>query len=156
MNHLSVKLNQRMDFSMSSSQDTQSIPLNDPRFQAMLSALEDTEGTASLASFSEVLLLIDGMVARLVIRENQEYYLGRFKVPNGDEVDLNPYGALKNGVSRVHAKLIMENSKLYIVDLASSNGTYVRRNRLHPHEPALLHKGDDLLLGRMRMQVLFR
>lgn len=141
---------------MSTSQDTQSIPLNDPRFQAMLDALEDNEGTASLASFSEVLLLIDGMIARLIIRDSQEYYLGRFKIANADEVDLNPYGALQHGVSRVHAKLIMENSKLYIVDLASSNGTYVRRSRLQPHEPALLHKGDELLLGRMRMQVLFR
>jgi len=140
----------------SNTHDTQSIPLNDPRFQEMLSALEDSEGTASLASFSEVLLLIDDMVARLVIYENREYYLGRFTKPNEDEVDLNPYGALRYGVSRVHAKLIMDNEKLYIVDLASSNGTYVRRTRLHPHEPALLHKGDELLLGRMRIQIVFR
>ena len=136
--------------------DTQSIPLDDPRFQAMLAALEDNEGTASLTSFNEVLLLIDGMVARLVIRDSQQYFLGRFKVAKDDEVDLNPYGALHHGVSRVHAKLIMENAKLFIVDLASSNGTYVRRTRLQPHEPALLHKGDELLLGRMRIQVLFR
>lgn len=140
----------------SNTHDTQSIPLNDPRFQQMLAALEDSEGTASLVEFSEILLLIDDMVARVVIHDNQEYYLGRFKAPGSDEIDLNPYGALRYGVSRVHAKLIMENEKLYIVDLASSNGTYVRRTRLHPHEPALLHKGDELLLGRMRMQVVFR
>lgn len=140
----------------SQTQDTQSIPLNDPRFQEMLAALEDNEGTATLSAFSEVLLVIDGMLARLVIHESQQYFLGRFKIVKDDEVDLNPYGALHHGVSRVHAKLIMEREKLFIVDLASSNGTYVRRTRLQPHEPALLRTGDELLLGRMRIQVMFR
>lgn len=140
----------------SQSHDTQSIPLNDPKFQEMLAALEDNDGTATLSAFNEVLLLIDGMVARLVIRESQQYFLGRFKINKEDELDLSPYGALHRGVSRVHAKLVMENEKLFIVDLASSNGTYVRRTRLQPHEPALLRKGDELLLGRMQMQVIFR
>ncbi|MGJ3237091.1 MAG: FHA domain-containing protein [Anaerolineae bacterium] len=141
---------------MATSQDTQSIPLNDPRFQAMLAALEDNEGTASLSEFNEVLLVIDGMIARIVIQDNQEYRLGRFKVTSHNELDLNPYGALHHGVSRIHAKIIMDQGKLFIVDLGSSNGTYVRRTRLHPYEPALLRQGDELLLGRMRIQVMFQ
>lgn len=136
--------------------DTQSIPVNDPRFQAMLKELEDIDGTASLKDFAEVIFLIADTTARLTVQENQVYFIGRFKENNENELDLTPYGALQQGISRLHAKLIMEHDRLYIVDLGSSNGTYVHRKRLQPNEPALLHTGDELLLARMRIQVLFR
>jgi hypothetical protein len=141
---------------MSLKEDTQSIPLDDPRFQAMLAALEDPEGTASLRNYSEVLLLIGGAIARVMIRQNQSYFLGRFPNALEDQVDLNPYGALQFGVSRVHAKLMMSNEQLYVLDLDSTNGTYLHRRRLKPNEPSLLRKGDELLLARMRMQIMFR
>ncbi|GAB5493161.1 MAG: hypothetical protein Phog2KO_33760 [Phototrophicaceae bacterium] len=141
---------------MSPNQDTQSIPVNDPRFQAMLAELDDKDGTASLGSFSEVVFLIEDMTARLEIREDHVYYLGRFKENTDNEFNLTPYNALQRGVSRIHAKLIMLNDRLYVMDLDSSNGTYVHRKRLLPHEPALLHSGDELLLARMKIQVVFR
>ncbi len=137
-------------------EDTQSIALNDPRFQAMLAALDDNNGTATLSSYSEVMLLIDGMTARFVITNQQEYYLGRFRTPEAGQIDLNPFGALHHGVSRNHAKFVIDNDRLYVVDLSSSNGTYVRRTRLHPYEPALINAGDEILLGRMRIQVIFQ
>jgi pSer/pThr/pTyr-binding forkhead associated (FHA) protein len=141
---------------MSVKEDTQSIKLDDPRFQAMLAELEDAEGTASLRNYSEVLLLIGGAVARLMVRQNQTYYLGRFPNPLEDQVDLNPFGALQTGVSRVHAKLMMTNDQLYVQDLSSTNGTYLHRRRLKPDEPSLLRKGDELMLARMRISIMFR
>lgn len=137
-------------------EDTQSIPLSDPRFQAMLAALDDSEGTATLSSFNEVMLLVDGMVTRFVIADKQEYMIGRFRQPADNQIDLNPFGALHHGVSRIHAKFVINNDRLYIVDLGSSNGTYVHRTRLHPQEPALINTGDEILLGRMRIQVIFQ
>ncbi|MEM9951700.1 MAG: FHA domain-containing protein [Chloroflexota bacterium] len=141
---------------MPNNDDTQSIPLNDPRFQKMLAALDNSDGTAALSLYTEVILVIDGMTARLTVRNRHEYLLGRFRTPDKSEVDLSPYGALHHGVSRVHAKFIMENDRLYIVDLNSSNGTYVRRTRLQPEEPAIISNGDEILLGRMRIQVMFQ
>lgn len=141
---------------MSVKEETQSIPLNDPRFQAMLAELEDQDGTASLRNYSEVLLLIGGAICRIMIRDNQTYFLGRFPSAVEDQVDLNPYGALQYGVSRVHAKLMMSNEQLSIMDLESTNGTYLHRRRLKPNEPSLLRKGDELLLARMRIQIMFR
>lgn len=136
--------------------DTQSIPVNDPRFQAMLAGLDEIEGASSPTAYSEVLFLIDDMTIRLNIQNEQVYYLGRFKQSSEYELDLTPYGALPKGVSRIHAKLTMQDSILYIEDLNSSNGTYVRRQRLQPNEPTVLHLGDDLLLARMKMKVSFR
>jgi hypothetical protein len=141
---------------MSVKEDTQSIKLDDPRFQAMLAELEDAEGTASLRNYSEVLLLIGGAVARLMVRQDQIYFLGRFPNPLDDQVDLNPFGALQTGVSRVHAKLMMTNDQLYVQDLSSTNGTYLHRRRLKPDEPSLLRKGDELMLARMRISIMFR
>ena len=141
---------------MSVKEDTQSIKIDDPRFQAMLAELEDAEGTASLRNYSEVLLLIGGAVARLMVRQDQTYFLGRFPNPLEDQVDLNPFGALQTGVSRVHAKLMMTNDQLYVQDLDSTNGTYLHRRRLKPNEPSLLRKGDELLLARMRISIMFR
>ncbi|MEL6407724.1 MAG: FHA domain-containing protein [Chloroflexota bacterium] len=138
-------------------QQTQSIPVNDPRLQQMLDALDDSEGTASLTSFNEVLLLIQNAILRLVVRDEQTYFLGRFSGSEEEShIDLTHYNALQHGISRVHAKLIMRDHKLYIVDMGSTNGTYVGKKRLKPDEPALLHRGDELLLARMRIQIMFR
>lgn len=131
----------------------------DENFQQLLRQLEieDVHGTATLTMYNEVLFLIDHRVVRLIVQSEQHYTLGRFA--NSDDptkVDLNPYGALQKGVSRAHAQLIMQNEKLYIIDLHSTNGTYINNVRLQPHQPALLHKGKELLLGRMRMQVVFK
>ncbi|MEL6524583.1 MAG: FHA domain-containing protein, partial [Chloroflexota bacterium] len=60
------------------------------------------------------------------------------------------------GVSRVHAQLHYEGGKVFITDLGSTNGTFVSNERLEPKTPTVLRKGDELLLGRLSMQVLFR
>ncbi len=136
--------------------NTQSLPVNDRRFQEMIGELDDAYGTSTLARFNEILLLIADKTARLTIEESQVYYLGRFQENSDTELDLTPFGALKHGVSRQHAKLLMQDERLYILDLGSSNGTYVRRERLVPNVLTLLRTGDEVLLGRMRMQILFR
>lgn len=142
---------------MGDNEKTQSIPVDDPRLQEMLNDLDDTDGTASLKSFNEVLLLVQNAILRLVVRDNQIYFLGRFAGSEEEHhIDLTHYNALQHGISRVHAKLIMRENKLYIVDMGSTNGTYVGKKRLQPEEPALLRRGDELLLARMRMQVMFR
>lgn len=115
-------------------------------------------GTSSLGEKREVILLIRGMAERLVITEEAAFKLGRFDIgPKGEnDVDLVPYGAIDRGVSRLHAQIHLEGENLYITDLGSTNGTYLSGQKLEPHTPALLRKGDELLIGRLQVQVLFR
>lgn len=115
-------------------------------------------GTATLGERREIILLIRGMVERIVISDHAAFKLGRFDLTNkaDNEVDLTPYGAMDRGVSRLHAQLHLEEDKLFITDLGSTNGTYLGGDRLDPHTPALLRKGDELLVGRLQIQVLFR
>jgi hypothetical protein len=130
---------------------------NNPILKRMMS--RSTQGSTSrLGEGREVLLVIRGMVERVMMVEGKTYKLGRFEVSTRkeDEIDLSPYGALDRGVSRVHAALSLQNDHIYITDLTSTNGTYLGGQRLKPNEATLLRKGDELLIGRLPVQVLFR
>ncbi len=70
-------------------------------------------------------------------------------------IDLARYGpARARGVSRRHAVFLGRGDELFLVDLASINGTYCNGERLEPHTPRALRTGDELLIGEMRLRVL--
>ncbi len=69
------------------------------------------------------------------------------------DLDLTPYGGLEKGVSRQHAAIKAGPDRLLIVDLGSTNGTYINGHRLEAHEPYRLRHGDDIHLGHLRIQV---
>ena len=50
-------------------------------------------------------------------------------------------------VSRIHAKLYMEEDRLYVEDYNSTNGTYVNRRLLPMNTPAELHPGDRVVFA---------
>lgn len=106
----------------------------------------------------ELLLIVRGMIERVMMYEGREIRLGRFEpaTRQEDELDLTPYGAMDRGVSRYHAKIHLEGDDLYITDNRSTNGTYLANVRLAPETATLLRKGDELILGRLPIQVMFR
>lgn len=105
----------------------------------------------------EVILVIRGMVERRVLADQEAIVLGRTDPRTRVEVDLDltPYGALDRGVSRMHARLHLDGNHLYVTDLDSTNGTFLADRKLTPHKPELLRKGDQLVLGRLNVQVMF-
>ncbi len=115
------------------------------------------KGTISFGQH-ELILVIRGMVERLTIQEDATVLLGRADHQSryNPEVDLTPYGALDRGVSREHARLHIEDGRLYVTDLGSTNGTFVGGVQLEPDTPRLIGQGDELLLGRLSVQVMFR
>lgn len=114
-------------------------------------------GTVSFGQH-ELILVVRGMVERLMISEGKKVVLGRSnpKTRFHPDVDLTPYGALDRGVSREHASLHAEDGRLYVTDLGSTNGTFLGGKQLEAHKPTLIGKGDELLLGRLAVQVMFR
>lgn len=105
----------------------------------------------------EFLILVRGMVERVIIKEGQTITLGRFDLKKeAHQIDLTPYGASDRGVSREHAQVHMQDDKVYLTDLASTNGTYLRGERLQANEPVLLQKGNEILFGRLATQIMFR
>ena len=93
----------------------------------------------------------------LPLAERNEFSLGRVAEgqPIMPDIDLTPYKAYENGVSRLHAILKLINNQVSILDLGSSNGTYVNGNRLVPSVERPLNHGDMIHLGKLKIQILF-
>jgi hypothetical protein len=96
---------------------------------------------------SEILLPIP-VVSRVTI--------GRVDDESEDvDIDLTPYGGRERGVSRRHATLYRTQHTLSLVDLKSTNGTFLNGTRMTPHQPRLLREGDEVRLGNMRFHIYF-
>jgi hypothetical protein len=106
----------------------------------------------------EVSLILHGIFERFVLHEGRHIKLGRFEPDKRqpDELDLTPYGASERGVSRFHAQIFLKHNQLFITDLQSSNGTYIRGIKVTAYIPAALCKGDEVRLGRLTLRVMFR
>ncbi len=101
-------------------------------------------------------LLDTGQV--LPLSERNEFTLGRISEgqPIMPDIDLSPYQAYANGVSRLHAVIKREGNQVLLMDLGSSNGTYVNGKRLAPNAEQGLKNGDVIALGKLKVQVLLK
>jgi len=114
--------------------------------------------TDSTLPHTDVTLLVRGIPEHIFVSEEKSVVLGRMDMGNRGiqpDLDLNPYGATMRGVSRIHARLYMQDKHLYIVDMHSTNGTYVAGKRLEADTPTSLSNGAEVLLGSLMIQVVF-
>lgn len=97
-----------------------------------------------------------GQILPLVSRT--EYTLGRISKGQSilPDIDLSPYDAYSQGVSRLHATLRIKDNQLYIEDLGSSNGTRINNTKIVSHHDQLIQHGDVIALGRFKIQMLVR
>ena len=86
---------------------------------------------------------------------NRQIVIGRSDVRASifPDLDLTPYDGLDKGVSRRHAAFIAEPDRLMLMDLGSTNGTFVNDQRLQAHRPYRLRHGDEVMIGRVRIDV---
>jgi pSer/pThr/pTyr-binding forkhead associated (FHA) protein len=95
--------------------------------------------------------------APVTIMRDDEIILGRQASGTGSlVVDLVPFGAIQNGVSRRHAVIRRSGDGYEVIDLSSTNGTWVNGQRLAPDTPHPLLSGDIIRLGRLNLLVLYR
>jgi pSer/pThr/pTyr-binding forkhead associated (FHA) protein len=114
-------------------------------------------GNALVQSQTTVMLgLIDTAIV-LTVQLADRLAIGRQEVDSSNpiEIDLTSYGGREKGVSRQHAALYRTRHTLSLVDLDSTNGTYLNGVRLTPHQPRLLRDGDEICLGNMRLHTRF-
>ncbi len=92
----------------------------------------------------------------LPLADRSEFTLGRSAEgqPIVPDVDLTPHNAYGSGVSRLHAVLKLIQEKVFIMDLGSSNGTFLNGKRLSPYVETAVNHGDVVYLGKLKMQVL--
>jgi hypothetical protein len=68
-------------------------------------------------------------------------------------LDLSLHQADELGISRRHAALVPGHDALYLVDLDSTNGTWINRRYLAPHQRYPLKPGDRIELGLLHIAV---
>lgn len=109
-----------------------------------------TEGNVSLH------IVRTGQILPLVGRS--EFTLGRISQGQSilPDIDLSPYNAYAQGVSRLHATLKVSQEELVIEDLGSSNGTRINNTKIPAHQNQRINHGDVIALGRFKIQVLIR
>lgn len=92
----------------------------------------------------------------LPVSERTEFTLGRLSdnQPIEPDIDLSEYKAFDNGVSRLHAIIRQNQGNVIVVDLGSSNGTYVNGLRIMPNIEHPLRHGDIVALGKLKMQIV--
>jgi predicted component of type VI protein secretion system len=107
-----------------------------------------------LQSWISLHLIESGQI--LPLPDRTEFTLGRSAEgqPIVPDVDLAPYNAYVNGVSRLHAAIKRVISRIVVVDLGSSNGTYLNGTRLTPYVEMPVVHGDLVYLGKLKIQVL--
>jgi len=94
----------------------------------------------------------------VVIKKESQFILGRKLTGEMDQsfVDLRPYGAFENGVSRRHAMIRRAGERYEVLDLGSTNGTWISSQRLIPNRPYELVNGSRILLGRLQLIVNYQ
>lgn len=134
------------------------VPDGRNRVKRMSDEADPAENELVVTNLSSVAIVVRGMRESLGMGgERHEVILGRVDLNSSTrpDFDLSHLGAAERGVSRRHARLEVRDGRLYITDLSSSNGTFLRGNRLNPYTPILLRRNDEVLLGRLAVEIVF-
>ena len=112
---------------------------------AAVPAAEPAPSPTPMAPYLEV---VDSG-AHIPLIDQPELLIGRADVVSGmyPDIDMTPHGGEEGGVSRRHAQLLHEGDAWFVVDLDSTNGTYVNGTEITPHVRVPLQDGDRIGLG---------
>lgn len=83
-------------------------------------------------------------------------YLGRMEKETTEAfVDLSFADGFDMGVSRRHAMIQRQDNRVEIMDLHSSNGTFLNGNRILPEKLYEIKSGTLIQLGRLKLITIF-
>jgi ribosomal protein L40E len=125
--------------------------VSDPLAPAEGAARPQEGGQPAPEGISIFLLNGGGLVA---LRTEHEFILGRAGESASDPlVDLTGFEAFSLGVSRHHALVKSTGDRYLLIDMNSSNGTWIDGQRLVPTRPYDLPSGAVIQLGRLKLIV---
>lgn len=137
---------------------TQTVSRTDPRIvEQQKIPIPPPETIDALEGVSIALHIIQtGQILPLTGRD--EFTLGRISEGQSiiPDIDLTSFNAYKQGVSRLHSMVKLQEEKVTITDLGSANGTRVNGEVIQPYAPTELNHGDLLALGKLKIQILIR
>ena len=105
-----------------------------------------------------ICFLIMRLSKTIVVRTEEDFFIGR----DDDEFILKPlvnlaeFDGFAMGVSRRHAMICPVKHGYEVIDLISTNGTWLDGRRLAPNKPYPLAPGAQLRVGREQLLVIYR
>jgi hypothetical protein len=92
------------------------------------------------------------------IVQREEFFLGRKTegLTNAALIDLDPFGALDQGVSRRHVRIYRVGSSYRCMDLQSTNGAWIDNLHLVPKVSYTLNNRTQLRLGRFNLFLAYK
>jgi hypothetical protein len=126
-------------------------------------ATPDATPAAAATPVAAAISTMPALTARLIVEaDNQEFDLsGKDHITIGREdavsnifpdVDLTPHGGEEGGVSRMHARIFVENGQYMLEDENSTNFTFLNRQKLAGKTATPLHDSDEIKLGRVLLR----
>ncbi len=115
----------------------------------------------ALYTINNVLILISDENTHFTLRPQlgtSRLTIGRHSDDAPVDVNLEQLGAQQSGVSRLHASIIYDDvtQTLSLLDMDSTNGSFINEQRLHPNERRVIRHGDNLRFGRVTLRVLYK
>lgn len=121
-----------------------------------LRKVEDLIEKARVPAQGISIFLLDNSSPIAILNDDQ-FVLGRAMEDFGERIiDLIPYGGFDLGVSRKHCLIQKSGAGYEVIDLDSTNGTWIQEQRLVPHKLYPLPSGSLLRLGRMKMVAIYQ
>jgi hypothetical protein len=104
---------------------------------------------------AEISLQFTGKLLPVVLQLQARTVLGRRDKDRSrqPDIDLNEHGAMEMGVSGLHAAIQHTGDAVQIVDMGSTNGTYVNGRRLLPNQTYILRDGDEIRFSRLTTHI---
>jgi pSer/pThr/pTyr-binding forkhead associated (FHA) protein len=122
------------------------------------SSARATWGTAMFNRNTSVVLHVRGAKKPVELKDKPRLVFGRTDQSSEviPDIDLTPYNAVAKGVSRQHAIIERSDDTLMLIDVGSSNGTYLNGQKLIANQPRVLRDGDEVRLGKLVTHIYFK
>ena len=118
---------------------------------------DDLQIDESIIPNEGITVYFAGTSKPIVTRTESEFIIGRRVTTTSEAMlDLSEFDGFKLGLSRRHAMIRQTKTGYEVIDLSSTNGTWLNDERLVPYTPHRLTNGAQLRLSRMRLFIFFR
>ncbi len=100
-------------------------------------------------------IIVPSSRKRVVLPLQSQIQVGRADDEDGfyPELDLTEYNGGQKGASRHHAVFEASDQGVVLIDLDSTNGTYLNSYRLSGERPYLIEDGDEIRFGDLLIHI---